>query len=160
MEEQVQELQTEEQKIRFRTRDLVGSCLREVPTLPEKIVLDDAGVSTIEKEVDRVLDTSALVEVVNAILIIAHYVETELSAPITAQRLVTIVNRAHVLESMHQINGAREAFDLDRARNAAEGFAKLTHRRASIESSAPAFDADDPPGTIKLDKLGLFPKRL
>src|SRR5688572_26871301 len=150
--------QTEEQRIRFRVRDLVASCLREDSSAREKILLDDGGVATITEAVDRVLDTTTLMEVVDAVLIIGHHLETELSAPLAAKRLVEIVNRANVLDSMKRINEERGAIADERARSSAEEFAKLTHQRV-IESTAPTFDAEAPDGFVKLNSLS-FPKRL
>src|SRR5688572_15720630 len=118
--------QTEEQKIRFKTRDLVACCLREDSSGREKIVLDDRGVATIAEAVHRVLDTTTLMEVVDAILIIGHHLETELSAPLAAKRLVNIVNRPTVLDSMKRINRERGALAEERARESADEFAKLT----------------------------------
>src|SRR5688572_4887404 len=133
--------QTEEQRIRFRVRDLVASCLREDSSAREKILLDDGGVATITEAVDRVLDTTTLMEVVDAVLIIGHHLETELSAPLAAKRLVEIVNRANVLDSMKRINGARGALAEDRLRSSAAELARITRQRVGIETKAPPFDA-------------------
>ena len=151
--------QTEEQKIRFRVRDLIAGCLREEPSAKEKMILDDRGVATIAEAVDLELGSTTLMEVVDAVLIIAHYLETELSAPLVAKRLVEIVNRTHVLDSMKQINGARGALAADRARSSAEELARVTHQRVGIEATAPPFDAEAPDGFVKLNSLA-FPKRL
>lgn len=149
----------EQEQIRFQVRDLVASCVREAPGSPEEIVLDDAGVEVISEAVDKVLDTHVLMEVVDAILVIAHYLETEQSAPTVAKRLVEIVNREPVIDSMKRINEDRHAGDSEKARDAAEAFAKLTKQRVSILMTAPSVDEKDPEGTVKLASLD-FPKRM
>jgi hypothetical protein len=152
---------TPEEAIRFQVRDLVASCVREDTTGPEKIVLDAKGVATISEAVDQVLDTLTLMEVVDAILVIGHYVETELGAPQAAKLLVDIVNREAVIDSMKRVNDMRTTADREKARKAAEAFASFTERRRelAIQMTAPGVGDEDPDGTVKLNSLK-FPKRL
>lgn len=149
----------ENEAIRLQVRDLVATCVREAPGGPELIVLDEDGAKVISEAVDRVLDTHVLMEVVDAMLVIAHYLETEASAPTVAKQLIEIVNRESVIDSMKRINEDRHAGDSEKARTAAAEFAKLTHQRVNILMTAPSVEDEDPEGTVKLASLD-FPKRL
>lgn len=150
-------LSKEAEDIRFRFRDLIAAQLVDGPDQVARI--DDPGLLVVQKALDELLDTEAMIEAVDAILVIGHYLEVELKSPVAAQRIVDLVNREVILESMRRIHQARQERDKDRSRQGAEDFNKFAQRSPTIEKVVADPNAEAPSSAVKLNSLA-FPKRL
>lgn len=138
-------------------RYLVASVLRDGERGEEPALLDEDGAALIRSEIDKVLDSPELVDVVEMILGIAHALEVEQRSPTAAAALLDLVEREPVIESLKELNRKKDAERSEAVAKAAGKFTGFTGSES--QKKAPKDSEAAPKGSIKLGSLD-FPKKL
>jgi hypothetical protein len=138
-------------------RYVIASVLIDGTGDQEPALLDDAGIQKISDEIDKTSGSEELVDAVEMLLGVAYNIETTHRSPVTAQKLIDVVERESVLRSLRDLNRAKQQKRAEEVQKASDKLKQFTG--ADSGKQAPKKDEAAPKGSIKLGSLN-FPKKL
>lgn len=138
-------------------RFVIASVLTDGAGDEEPAQLNDAGVQKISEEIDSCAGSEELVDAVEMLLGVAYSIETTHKSPVTAQKLIDIVERESVLRSLRELNRQKNAKRAEEVQKNADKLKEFTGSESG--KKAPKNDEAAPKGSIKLGSLN-FPKKL
>lgn len=138
-------------------RYVIASVLIDGAANEEPALLDDAGIDKITQELDRTIGSEELVDAVEMLLGVAYNVETAHQSPVTAQKLIDIVERESVLRALRELNRNKNQKRAEEVQKQADKLTQFTGSES--QKKAPKTDDAAPKGSIKLGSLN-FPKKL
>jgi hypothetical protein len=138
-------------------RFVIASVLIDGSGDEEPAQLNEAGIQKITEEIDRTTKSDELVDAVEMLLGVAYSLETTHKSPVTAQKLIDIVERESVLRALRELNRAKNAKRAEEVQKAADKLKEFTGSESG--KKAPKNDEAAPKGSIKLGSLN-FPKKL